>query len=143
MKCLFLYRVLREAICAQRATSYEGRTNGLIQKASNALLIYSVPTYFRLEQIGPSAGEVEGQQFLALTQVRVSQGLSHVLLSSLAPSLFSLDQSSKNKYLSSRRLYKLQAILYMVFFLGWKLQKQKRLLDGQLLHNQGQRLEER
>ena len=75
-----------------------------------ASFMYSVSTNFRLELIEPSAREINvGSYFLALTLFRVSLILRHVL-SSLVPSLFSsLDQSPKNKYISSRRPYKLQA----------------------------------
>ena len=48
----------------------------------NAVLLYSVSTYFRLEFIEPSAREVEGQQFSwALTLYRVSLCFGHVLFS--------------------------------------------------------------
>ena len=67
----------------------------------------SVSNNFRLELIKPPAREVEGQQFYSSDSVsRLARfAPCSLLLSSFAPALHS---RSKIKYLSSRRLYKLQ-----------------------------------
>ena len=65
-------------------------------------IIYSVPTNFCLKLIEPNAREVEGQLFFSSDAVSSLARFEpcSLLLSSLAPSLLSLGQSPKNKYLA-------------------------------------------
>ena len=69
------------------------------------LCIYCVFPYFRLELIQPSARDIEDRSTVYLSSDAVSSTAARFEPYALLPN----SPVSKNKYLSSRRLYKLQA----------------------------------